>query len=258
LQLRIKQVVFADLDGTLLNDRYEYKETKPIVDQITACGGSVVFCSSKTRSEIEYYRKKVGLNEPFISENGAAIFIPKDYFPFQYNCTTTPSYHVIRLGAPYHELRKKLAEIKRKTAAKIVGFGDMSLHEVAADTGLPLSLAELAKNREHDEPFKLLEGNKNKIKKAVHKEGLKLSEGGRYFHLTGNSDKGKAASVLKELYSQMFGTVETFGIGDGPNDVPMLKMVDRAFHIKKSGGFSASLNAWKGILQQISDKMQLN
>jgi mannosyl-3-phosphoglycerate phosphatase len=256
--LRTKQVIFADLDGTLLNDRYEYNETKPILDQITARGGSVVFCSSKTKSEIEYYRKKIGINEPFISENGAAIFIPKGYFPFQYACTTTPAYNTIRLGTSYHELREKLAQIKQKTAAKIVGFGDMTLCEVAADTGLPMNLAQLAKKREHDEPFKLLEGNKNKILSAVNREGLKLTEGGRYFHLTGNSDKGKAASKLKMLYSKMYGKVETYGIGDGPNDVPMLKMVDRPFQIKKSGGFAQSLKAWRGILEQVSEKIQLN
>ena len=255
--MRTKQVVFADLDGTLLDEKYEYKATKPFVDQITALGGSVVFCSSKTKSEIEYYRKKVGINEPFISENGAAIFIPKGYFPFKFTCTTTPAYHTIRLGTPYHVLREKLAEIKRKTAAKIVGFGDMTLAEVAVDTGLSLGLAHLAKKREHDEPFKLLKGNKTQIQNAVDKQGLKLTEGGRYFHLTGNSDKGKAATVLSGLYSQMFDKVETFGIGDGPNDLPMLKMVDKPFHIK-SGGFGQSLKAWKGILQQISDKMQLN
>jgi mannosyl-3-phosphoglycerate phosphatase len=253
LQLRIKQVVFADLDGTLLNGRYEYKETQPIVDQITANGGSVVFCSSKTKSEIEYYRKKVGINEPFISENGAAIFIPKGYFPFQYACITTPTYNIIRLGTPYHVLREKLAQIKRKTAAKIIGFGDMTLNEIAVDTGLPLNLAQLAMNREHDEPFKLLEGNKTHILNLINKEGLKLTEGGRYFHLTGDSDKGKAASTLKGLYKQVFGLVETFGIGDGPNDLPMLKMVDKPFRIKKSAGFGQSLKAWKAILQQISD-----
>ena len=249
--MKTKSVIFADLDGTFLNDKYDYSETKPIVNQLSALGGSIVFCSSKTRNEIEFYRKAVGINEPFIAENGAAVFIPKHYFPFQLRLhanLTLQRYQIRRiLGA----LRKKLAEIKEKTAAKIVGFGDMTLEELAYDTGLPLNLAKLAQKREHDEPFRILEGNKSHILKAIKNEGLHCTEGGRYFHLTGNTDKGKAINVLKNLYCQMFGKIETFGVGDGPNDLPMLKVVDRPFFIKKKAGVNSRFNAWTGILQLI-------
>jgi mannosyl-3-phosphoglycerate phosphatase len=249
--LTTKTVIFADLDGTFLDDKYNYNHTKPIVNQLSALGGSVVFCSSKTRDEIEFYRKAVGIKEPFIAENGAAIYIPKGYFPFSYACTKTSEYNVIRLGASYETLRRKLAEIKQKTAAKIVGFGDMTLEELAYDTGLPLNLAKLAQKREHDEPFRIIEGNKTRVLETIKHEGLKCIEGGRYFHLTGNTDKGKAINVLKSLYGQMFGRVETFGVGDGPNDLPMLKVVDKPFFIKKKIGVNVSFNAWTGILRYV-------
>lgn len=249
--MKTKSVIFADLDGTFLDDKYDFSETKPIVNQLSALGGSIVFCSSKTRDEIEFYRKAVGITEPFIAENGAAIFIPKRYFPFNYACTKTSHYNVIRLGTPYRILRQKLAEIKEMTAAKIVGFGDMTLEELAYETGLPLNLARLAQKREHDEPFRIMEGNKSHILKAIKHESLQCTEGGRYFHLTGNTDKGKAINVLKSLYCQMFGQIETFGVGDGPNDLPMLKVVDRPFFIKNKSGLNPRFNAWMGILQLI-------
>ena len=99
--MKTKNVIFADLDGTFLDDKYEYSEIKPIVNQLSALGRSVVFCSSKTRNEIEFYRKIAGLNEPFVAENGAAIFIPKHYFPFNYDCTKTSITTPFRLGASY-------------------------------------------------------------------------------------------------------------------------------------------------------------
>lgn len=249
--MKTKTVVFADLDGTFLDEKYDCQSTKPIVNSLSALGSSIVFCSSKTSGEIEYYRKIVGLNEPFISENGAAICIPKDYFPFNYACTKMPRYNVIKLGTSYSSLRQKLMRVKRKTASKIVGFGDMTIQEVAHDTGLNLKLAKLAKRREHDEPFKIVEGNEEKILSAVKSEGLCCTEGGKYFHLVGNTDKGKAVAVLKDLYCQMFGKVETFGIGDGPNDLPMLKVVDKPFFIKKLLGVNMSLFTWKHILQLV-------
>ena len=247
--MKTKTVVFADLDGTFLDDKYNYHETKPIVNQLAALGGSIVFCSSKTRSEIEFYRKAAGINEPFIAENGAAIFIPKNYFPFNYACTKTARYNIIRLGASYVTLREKLAQIKQKTAAKIVGFGDMTHEDVAKDAGLTLKLAKLAKKREHDEPFRIVEGNKKSVLNAIKNEGLNCTEGGRYLHLTGKTDKGKAVAILKDLYCQTFSKIVTFGIGDAPNDLPMLKVVDKPFFIKKSTGSNSSLIAWKGIMQ---------
>lgn len=247
--MRTKKVIFTDLDGTFLDDNYGFQKTKPIVSQLSASGCSVVFCSSKTKSEIEFYRRTVGIKEPFIAENGAAIFIPKNYFPFKYDCTSTEYHNTIKLGASYATLREKLAQIKQKTAAKIVGFGDMTHEQLANDAGLSLELAKLAKMREYDEPFRILDGDQKAVLHAIKGEGLHCTQGGRFFHLTGNTDKGKAVAVLKDLYSQMFTKLVTFGIGDGPNDLPMLKIVDNPFFIKKTHGHHASLSAWKGILQ---------
>ena len=253
--MKTKSIVFADLDGTFLNDKYDYAETKPIVNQLSALGGSIVFCSSKTRSEIEFYRTAVGIDEPFITENGSAIFIPKYYFPFSYNCTQRSSYNVVRLGASYKTLREKLANIKEKTGAKIVGFGDMTLEELAQDTGLPSHLAKLAQQREHDEPFRILEGSKSHVLDAIKHEGLHCTQGGKYFHLTGNTDKGKAIKILKNLFSQTFGKIETLGVGDGPNDLPMLKIVNRPFFIKKKADVNSRFNAWIDILQHINSRL---
>ena len=246
--MKTKKVIFADLDGTFLDARYEYGEAKPIVERLVDSGCSIVFCSSKTKTEIEFYCKTMNINEPFIAENGAAIFIPKNYFPFNFANAKTTSHNIIRLGSPYGMLREKLGEIKKKTASKIVGFGDMTLEELAFDTGLPMYLAKLAQKREHDEPFRIIQGNKLHILKAIKQQGLHCTRGGRYFHLTDNNDKGKATNILKNLYSQMFGKIETFGVGDGPNDLPMLKAVDKAFFIKKSP-INSRLNAWAGILR---------
>lgn len=253
--MRTKTVIFSDIDGTFLDEQYSYASTKPIVDKLLALGTSIVFNSSKTKAEIEFYRKEIGLAEPFISENGAAIFIPKNYFPFAYPCNQTEGYCVIELGIPYKELRVKLGIIKKKTGGKIVGFGDMTPEELAEDTGLMLHLALLAKERDYDEPFKILDGDKFSVLDAIAAEGLHcVLGGGRYFHLTGANDKGAATRILSRLYSQAFDTVETYAVGDGPNDLPMLKVVDKPFFIEK-GEENSRVNAWMAILRDVSGKV---
>ncbi len=72
-----KVIVFSDLDGSLLNSRYSFQEAKDVISRLNNLDVPIILCSSKTRKEIEHYRTKLGINAPFISENGAAVFVPK-------------------------------------------------------------------------------------------------------------------------------------------------------------------------------------
>ena len=225
-------VVFTDLDGTLLNEKYEFEDVMPIVARLLDSRVPVVFCSSKTRAEIEYYREKLGINDPFVSENGAAIFIPKGYFKLKHNYTKqTDRYDIIELGITYSVIREKLDIIRKTSAVKIIGFGDMTAEEISKDSGLPLNLAELAKQREYTEPFIIQQGSPKFS--AIEKEGLHYTTGGKYFQLTGEHNKGKAVSILKELYAQESQKLITVGVGNHINDIEMLTVVDMPFMVPK-------------------------
>ena len=67
-----KIVVFADLDGTILNESYDYSEVEPTIRQLLSLNVSIVLCSSKTKAEIEFYRRKLGISSPFIVRTGSA------------------------------------------------------------------------------------------------------------------------------------------------------------------------------------------
>ncbi len=98
-----------------------------------------MFCSAKTRAEQEVYRDELSIYDPFIVENGGAIFIGQGYFPFTFDYDKTwGGYLVIELGSPYQEIRRLLEEMRSDTGTNFKGFGDMSMEEVAIETGLPL------------------------------------------------------------------------------------------------------------------------
>ena len=242
------EIIFTDLDGTLLDHRtYSFKKAQPALNVIKQHHIPLVFCTSKTWAETEVYRRKMENQDPFIVENGGAIYIPCSYFNFQYNTHFKKAgYQVIELGTPYEKLRKVLTSI-RKEGLEVIGFGDMSPQEIAAETGLPLKAAQLAKLREYDEPFRLChENDKQKILTLIQKNNLQVVTGGRYFHLMGDNDKGKAVSTLINLFGRKYGRVTSYGLGDSENDFTMLEAVDRPYLVQRSDGSFAS-NKYPGI-----------
>jgi len=238
--MKLKPIIFTDLDGTLLDlETYSYTKALPSINYLRKQGVPVVFCSAKTRAEQEVYRRELQINDPFIVENGGAVFISQGYFPFDFEYhKVEDGYQVIELGIPYHRIREILAQIRDDTGLNFRGFGDMSAEEVASLTSLDLEAAQRAKAREYDETLNL-EGTPdeiNRVLNAIRKTGLNYTSGGRYYDVTGPNDKGKATRILIDLFRSKLGQIKTIAIGDSPNDLPMLSAVDIPVLVQKPGG----------------------
>jgi mannosyl-3-phosphoglycerate phosphatase len=239
-------IVFTDLDGSLLDSTtYSYNAALPALTALREQGIPLILVSSKTRAEMEPIRKRLGIHDPFIVENGGAVFVPHGLFDFTVERMRTRSpYQVIELGLPYHMLREVLKQIEEAVETPLQGFGDLSVEAIMQVTGLPHADAILAKQREYDEPF-LLQGPQALIEEVCRQivtRGLRWTKGGRLFHLTGENDKGEAASVLLRCYhrqQRMRGEaerIETVGIGDSINDATLLAMVDYPILVQKPDG----------------------
>ena len=237
-----KTIVFTDLDGTLLDySTYSFNKALPALSALKQGDIPLVICSSKTKTEIEYYREKLENHHPFISENGGGIFIPKGYFNFDiqtgaYDITEEGDSCILGLGARYSALRKAVEEL-RSEGFPIRGFGDMTTEEVAALAGLSIEEAAMAKERDFDEPFILKNSGRQKedLLRAIEKKGFTFTEG-RFFNLLGNSEKGKAVSILTAFYRRQFGTLTTIALGDSPNDISMFREVDHPVIVQRPDG----------------------
>jgi mannosyl-3-phosphoglycerate phosphatase len=231
-------IIFTDLDGTLLDTKYSYESALPALALIESHKIPLVLCSSKTRSEIEFYRTKLNNDHPFICENGGGIFIPIGYFGPNviipdHDRALNNQYDVITLGANYSDLRKTLVRLQEE-GYLIKGFGDMSVEEISQAMGLEIQEAKMAQQRDFDEPF-FYEDKEQKIDdllSSVKQKGFTITKG-RIYHLLGQSDKGKAVSLLADLYKQKYGTIITMGIGDSQNDLPMMEKVDIPIVVQK-------------------------
>ena len=237
-----KLVIFTDLDGTLLDySTYSFKKALPALELIRRQSLPLILCSSKTKTEIEYYRKKLSNTHPFVSENGGGIFIPKKYFNSLLSTASYPieeqaDYNVIRLGARYSDLRNAVKEL-RQEGFEITGFGDMTAKELAAIANMTIDEAVMAKERDFDEPF-IYKGPNHKLPlifRSINQKGFRFTQG-KFFHILGSSNKGTAVSILTDLYKMKYGNIKTIALGDSPNDIPMLERVACPILVQKQDG----------------------
>ncbi|MFH2012269.1 MAG: HAD-IIB family hydrolase [Pseudomonadota bacterium] len=232
-------IIFTDLDGTLLDhSTYSFDAAEEALNRIKKYCIPLILCSSKTRAEIEIWKERLENSDPFISENGGAIFIPSILGPIKDKHIERDGYRVIELGIHYPKLIVRFKTLKDRFGNKIRGFSEMDMDEVVNLTGLSHREAVLAKHREYTEPF-VFYGNDNEKKeldKSINNLNLKLTKGGRFFHLLGDNDKGKAVSIVAKMYKEIHPGVKTIALGDSFNDLPMLQTADIPILVQKSGG----------------------
>jgi mannosyl-3-phosphoglycerate phosphatase len=123
------------------------------------------------------------------------------------------------------------------------GFSSLSAPELAQLTGLETSAAERALRREYDEPFLLDAGSDEALTRAAAARGLKVTRGGRFHHLLGPVDKGRALDRLLALYAAEGRRFALVALGDSPNDLSMLQRADRPILVPRAAGPDAKLAA---------------
>jgi mannosyl-3-phosphoglycerate phosphatase family protein len=240
---RKRILIFTDLDGTLLDPQdYSFDEALPALERVRQRKIPLILCSSKTQAELEFYQGKLSTDEPFVSENGGALFIPWGYFPrVPEESKKRGRYLVLEFGVSYQTIRERLSEVSAKLNIKPVGFGDLEAEEISSLLNLSITEAELARRREYDEAFYFPERPEEEQIKLAEREfnqaGLQLTAGGKLFHLHGNHDKGRAAESLIRTYMDNWTEeILTIGLGDSLNDLSLLEAVDVPVLLKKEDG----------------------
>lgn len=240
--LRSRHLIFTDLDGTLLDHHtYSWSAAAEALAEIERRRVPLIFVTSKTRAEMEVLRRELGHAHPFITENGGGIFIPEGYFNLRIKgALRIARYHCLALGRPYREITTALEEIAAEAGAEVVGFHQMSAREIAQNTGLDLKQAELARQRDFDEPFFFAGASEQAIQKfvqAASRRRIEVARGDRFWHLAAGSDKGRAVAHLVKLYrTAERSRYRSVGLGSSPNDLSLLTAVDQAVVLPRTDG----------------------
>jgi len=247
-----KAMVFTDLDGSLLDHHsYAFDAALPAMNELARQSIPLVLCSSKTRAEMEQIRARLGNNDPFIVENGAAIFVPQAWLDGAFAAFVSAIEHTnIKYSNIKHnngylvhassDTRARWLAILDLLQAEYSGefdcFNRMGVEGIVALTGLSDEEAGLANQREFSEPvhWQGTDTRRDAFVAELESHGATVAQGGRFLGVTGPCDKGKALQWLADATAACLGCerVDTLAIGDSGNDVPMLEVADTALVIR--------------------------
>ena len=223
--------MLCDLDDTLFEPRTFSVDAsaRRALNRIEREHLPVVFCSSRTRAELELVQQELGINQPFICENGAAVFVPRGYFGCRVaRAIDVAGYETVEFGKPYAEIVASLRRAADRLEMNVIGFSDMSVEDVAIDCDVPLLQARLAKLREYSEQFRVVDaqpGATSRLFKALRAAGLDGTSRGRYHHV-GAMRRDIGGQFLLDQYRRAFGKIVTVVFGDHGSAAPLLRQAD--------------------------------
>lgn len=225
-------LVFTDLDGCLLDhDSYGYGPAVPTLERLRRLGAPLVLTSSKTLAELSVIRDRLGLVDPVIAENGGALGLTPSLAEGRSEEMTADGLIVELLSPPYLRIRTELVALRTEHGFDFEGFGDWDVERVRELTGLSREEAQLAKDRRCSEPVLWADTPKalDEFQIRLEERSLRLVKGGRFLHVLGLTDKGRALRRVVTRYEARLGTRPyVLALGDSPNDLEMLRAADRA------------------------------
>lgn len=244
----MKLMVISDLDGTLLDhDDYSFEEVLPVLDRMEEAGIPLIVNTSKTRAEWLAMRGEFGNADPFIVENGSALYDGEDVEIF---------------GKPRAEILELLKPLK--TRFQFTGYADVGIEEVMSWTGLGRQDAERSADRQFSEPLVWQDSAEaeDEFCKVIEERGLMTLRGGRFLHVLGQTDKGKPLEYFRKE------AVALIALGDRPNDLAMLQAADigvviaapDGFHLEAEGVLRSKETGprgWAEMMTQILDELKI-
>jgi mannosyl-3-phosphoglycerate phosphatase len=249
-----KVIVYSDLDGTLLDHHnYSFADASPSLNKLHAANIPLVLNTSKTYAEVKVIHQDLGLNTPFIVENGAAIFMPKAAFTRKpKDSVWQDSYWVKTFASKRSHWLGLINKLSVEFGNDFEAFSDMSLRRIMEVTGLSEKNAELASQRMYGEPLLWTgsaEAQQQFIEKAK-KLGASPLLGGRFLHICGDTNKGKALTWLNKEYERQWqvGALKSISLGDGNNDIAMLEAADIAVRILSPVNPPPTLTRTEGVI----------
>ena len=225
-------ITFADIDGIPVPGSDSRAALARMLELLARERIVLVFCSQRTRAQVESTRQAFGVFHPFITESGGAAFVPERYFASDLEKTRkVGGYQAVEFAIHYDAVVDSIRRTADRLNIGVLGFSDMSVEQVARECRMSLLEAQLAKLREYGEPFRLLTPNtvaERRLVKALETSGLTCRRRADFHVATGAKGPQPAIALLTRLYRDAFGAVLTTAAIEGHGEADLVPHVDVA------------------------------
>ena len=118
--------IVSDVDGTLMDHSYDLSPARETIKKLQKLSIPVILCTSKTAAEVNVIRNELNLTDPYIVENGAAI----------YGESLVKVNGEIILGEKYETLEDILKNISQEINYKLIPLNNLTDQDATELTGL--------------------------------------------------------------------------------------------------------------------------
>src|SRR5713226_3877902 len=174
-----------------------------------------VWLTSRSRLQFDDARRKHGHTQPFIAEDGCAVYLPEGYFHLRPDLdpSRTRKAATVRLGRftciPIAEALPAVADalqtLSHDTGVPVVTLRSLSPRELVQNVGLPQREAELARQRDFDDIFFFAGGSDEEVKKFLaegRNRNLKFRQHGVLWSAAIGSSVQNCIRELAKLYDR--------------------------------------------------------
>ena len=216
-------LIFTDLDGSLLNhNNFKFNTIKPFILKCLRNNIRIIPNTSKTKNEVESFSEQLGVDIPYIVENGSAIHnldlvcshFGKNNKSLILSRTADEIFEIFNNKVPL-SLRNQCLFLK-----------DMNASKQSKVLGLNGEKLTSALNRLYSIPL-IFNGPieiKNELISIFNDLDIKLHEGGRVINICDNCSKGDAMKIMLKKMEGVKKKYHSIVIGDSPNDMSMLAL----------------------------------
>lgn len=233
-------LVCSDLDGTLLDETYDWSPASEAVSALGAAGIPLILNSSKTLAEMKLLSGEICPEQPLVAENGGVVGLPSTPNASSAVVDTATEWVTINTGRTRRRILEVAHGLRSRLGYGFTGFADWSVEELVTHTGLTPSAAKLALDRHATEPI-LWRDTAERFEsfgRQLAELDIRILRGGRFVHLMGAGDKAMGmARVVQEFQERAPGTsVKVLALGDAQNDEAMLQAAEIGIVIPERGG----------------------
>ncbi len=174
-----------------------------------------VWLTSRSRLQFDDARRKHGHTQPFIAEDGCAVYLPEGYFHLTpvSDASGIKKAATVRLGRftciPIAEALPAAADalqsLSQDVGVPVVTLRSLSPRELAQNTGLPQREAELARQRDFDEIFFFAGASDEEVAKFLaegHNRNLQFRQHGVLWSAAIGASVQRCIRELSKLYDR--------------------------------------------------------